>query len=512
MGRFSPPGDEPREGDTMNHNTFKHITHRRVFLSILVLILTITTFSASAATGVLAPPEKPIEPAPVEAPAASAQDTLDGLTLADGLGVQSIHPTYFASGGSAVKTAGANFVHFGLEWDDLAPTDIEPAAYDWTTYDAQMDLAESLGYEIIVTLGHNPLWAASFLRGPVDCVPLTRFTDYVTAVVTRYSASPYNVKYWALYNEPDVVGFTRTWQDCNGDYWAYGFGDDDVYYNSLNGPEHYVAHLQAAYNAIKAIDPDAVVMNGGVAYDYFASEGGYFNEDFLDQIFTAGAGAYMDAMNFHFYPQQAPRWESLTGLPGVMGKTQAIRDIMTTHGLEKPFVCTELGEGSGIGGPDPRTQDTQAIAVIKQFTRAFAAGNLIGIWYLINDYPAVAYGENGLLDYPSYAGKLSLDAFETLADYLPGYTYIRVLSNTEMGATNLEGYLFWDQPGGEALYILWSADGSSQTITLPSGVTSVVDKFGDPVSFSSTLGIDEQPVLISQDVTFQHLYLPLISR
>jgi len=332
------------------------------------------------------------------------------------------------------------------------------------------------------------------------------------------------VKYWALYNEPDVVGFTRAGLHCTGDYWAYGFGDDDVYYNGLNGPEHYVArlngpehyvaHLQAAYNAIKAIDTDAVVMNGGVAYDNFASEGGYFNEDFLDQIFTAGAGAYMDAMNFHFYPQHAPRWETLTGLPGVMAKTQAIRDILTSHGLEKPFVCTELGAGSGFGGSDPRTEDTQAIAVVKQFARAVAGGNVIGIWYNLNDYtdPSFGFGENGLLDYPSFNAKLSLDAFETLATLWPGFEFIRVMENTELGATDLEGYLFWDQIGGEALNILWSADGSSQTITLPSGVTSVVDKFNNPVTYGATLGIDEQPVLIIQDVTFQYLYLPLISR
>jgi hypothetical protein len=37
-----------------------------------------------------------------------------------------------------------------------------------------------------------------------------------------------------------------------------------------------------------------------------------------------------------------------------------------------------------------------------------------------------------------------------------------------------------------------------------------VDKFGDPVTYGATLGIDEQPVLINQDVTY--LYLPLISR
>jgi hypothetical protein len=502
----------------MNRSTSKHLTYRRIFISVFVLILTITTFSTSTASGVLTPTVDPVMLAPVEAPAASAQDTLDTLTLVDTLGVQSIAPSHFASGGSTVKAAGARFVHFGIEWDDLAPgnpgdTPILPAAYDWTTYDAQMTLAASLGYEIMITMGHNPLWAASFRRGPVDCQPLSMFTDYVSAVVTRYSAPPYNVKYWALYNEPDVVGFTRTWQDCSGDYWAYAFGDDGVEYNSLNGPEHYVAHLQAAYGVIKAIDADAVVMNGGVAYDNFVSDGGYFNEDFLNQIFTAGAGNYMDAMNFHFYPNHAPRWESLTGLPGVMAKTQAIRDLLTTHGLEKPFVCTELGDSSGFGGADPRTEDTQAISVIKQFARAVAADNLIGIWYNMNDYPDPGgYGEHGLLDYPSFSAKPSLDALETLATLWPGFEFTRMLTSTEMGATNLEGYLFWDQSGGESLYILWSADGSSQTITLPPGVTSVVDKFNDPVTYSSTLGIDEQPVLISQVVTFQHLYLPLISR
>ncbi|MFA9403932.1 MAG: hypothetical protein ACERKY_12825, partial [Anaerolineales bacterium] len=160
-----------------------------------------------------------------------------------------------------------------------------------------------------------------------------------------------------------------------------------------------------------------------------------------------------------------------------------------------------------------RTQDTQAIALVEQFTRAAAAGNIISIWYNMNDYSGPVYGEHGLLNYPSFSGKLSLDAYETLATHWPDFEFTRVLASTELGATDLEGYLFWDQLRGESLYILWSADGSPQTITLPPGVTSVVDKFNDPVTYGSTLGIDEQPVLISQrDDTFQYLNLPLISR
>ncbi len=491
----------------MNTRIRYQVFMRRAMPFLLIAILMVTSLGASAFDAA--------RPALVEPAAPLAATALDALSPADALGVQSLAPSWFASGGSTVKAAGANFVHFGIEWDDLAPTNIQPAAYDWTAYDAQMDLAASLGYEIMITMGQNPLWAASFRRGPVDCVPLTRFTDYVSAVVTRYSASPYNVKYWALYNEPDVVGFTRSgYTDCSGDSWAYAFGDDNVKYNGLNGPEHYAAHLQAAYTVIKAIDANAVVMNGGVAYDSFESEGGFFNEDFLDQIFTAGAGNYMDAMNFHYYPEYDWRWEGLTGLPGVMAKTQAVKDVMASYSLDKPLVCSELGQSSGFGGADTRTQDTQAIALIQQFTRAVAAGNKIGIWFNMNDYlgdPSF-FSEHGLLDYPSFAAKLSLDAFETLATLWPGFEYMRVLSSTEMGASNMEGYIFWDQSGNEALYILWSADGSSQTITLPPGVSSVVDKFNDPVTYSATLGIDEQPVLITQSVTFETLYLPSIMR
>lgn len=498
----------------MLHKILHHTVIRNSLVGLLLIALILTTFSASASIIPQVGERISSQPQSTGQPTPFTSSAIDDLTVVDVLGAQSIAPSHFIAGAATVKSAGANFVHFGIEWDDLAPTDIEPAAYNWTAYDSQMDLAASLGYEIMITMGHNPLWAASFRRGPVDCVPLTRFTDYVSAVVTRYSASPYNVKYWALYNEPDVVGFTRPgYTDCSGDSWAYAFGDDNVKYNGLTGPEHYAAHLQAAYTTIKAIDANATVMNGGVAYDFFDSEGGVFNEDFLDQIFTAGAGSYMDAMNFHYYPEYDWRWEGVTGLPGIIAKTHMIRVLLATHGLDKPFVCSELGDSSGFGGADTRTQDTQAIAVVKQFARAIASGNKIGIWYNMSDYSGdLNFGEHGLLDYPSFAAKLSLDAYATLATYLPGYSFARVLSSTEMGATNLEGYLFWDLANNKELYILWSKDGSAQTINLPSGVSSVVDKFDDAVSYDSTLAINKQPALITRDITTHLLYLPLILR
>ncbi len=448
----------------------------------------------------------PIQSPNLKTPGAiSTPSALDELTLAETLGVQSISQSHLAAGGSTVKAAGANIIHFGVEWLQLAPTDIDPAKYDWAIYDPSFDLADILGFEVMVTLGHNPMWAASFRRGPIDCIPMERFTDYVTAVVTRYSSPPYNVKFWALYNEPDVISFTRAEGsplDCSGDLEAPAFGDH---------PAEYVTTLAAAYNAIKAVNPDAVVLVGGIAYDNFDYEGGFYNEDFLDQILAEGAGNYFDAMNFHYYPEYDWRWEEHTGLPGLIGKTNTIRELMAIYGFNKPIVVSELGDSSGYPhDPFNRTADTQAIAVIQLFTRAIAAGNKYAIWYNMNDFANdPIFGEHGLLDYPTYNSKPSLVAFETLATYLPGHNFIRMLSNTEMDAANLEGYLFLEISNDKHLYILWSRDGSVQTITLPNGVSSIVDKFGKPVDYDSTLALDDQPILITCDP--ERSCLPLVS-
>lgn len=441
---------------------------------------------------------------PAAASQISAQSPIDALTPADALGVQVIATSQFLSGASTVRNAGARFVHMGIEWRQLAPTDITPASYDWSQFDLALSLANSLGYSVVVTLGGNPCWAAQYNRGPINRVPLSRWTEYVSAVVQRYRTG---VTIWAIYNEPDVVSFTRdpSHPDCMGELQAAAFGDH---------PAEYVQTLQAAYQAIKTVDPDATVLLGGLAYDNFVSEGGPFNPDFLDQILTRGAAIYFDVMNFHYYPEYDWRWEGITGLPGLIGKASELRRILRNHGVDRPIVCTELGDSSGgIYAGDPRTEGTQSQAVIKYFTRAIAAGIRIGIWYNMNDYvgPGDPFRNHGLL-YADLTAKPSLSAFHTLADNLAGQTFIRALASNEMGASNLEGYLFWDPSRGEELRILWSRDGTNQTITLPPGVTSVVDKYGSPVVFGATLAVNTEPRLITRNLTTRQAFLPLIAK
>ncbi|MGD8634779.1 MAG: cellulase family glycosylhydrolase, partial [Anaerolineales bacterium] len=184
-------------------NSRPNPTQRTTLIVSLFLIVLITTISVSAAPQAEPEGMPALEVPERELAAPLAQLVLEENSPSETLGVQATSPGMFLNGGATLSTAGANFVRLLISWEGLAPTDIDPEDYDWTALDNAMDLAVSEGYEVVAELDHNPDWAASWERGPVNCVPLSRFTDFVDAVVTRYSAAPYNVKYWEVYNEPD---------------------------------------------------------------------------------------------------------------------------------------------------------------------------------------------------------------------------------------------------------------------------------------------------------------------
>jgi hypothetical protein len=455
----------------------------------------------------------------------SPAEQIPGLSLPDLLGVQLLSSGALDAAGTAVHDAGARFIHFGIEWRSLAgntPAQKKlPPAYDWTGFDHIVDTATSQGYSIIVTLGGNPCWAADYNRGPINHAPLSDFVDYVDAVVDRYEDQ---VDYWAVYNEPDVNSFTRApgYPDCRGDYEAAAFGDhpadyfQQYYYNDYGvDVPGYVSTLQAAYQEIKSIDADAYVLLGGLADDDFSS--GVFNPNFLHQIVTLGAASYFDVMNYHYYPEYDSYWQGLTGLPGFLGKVKTIRDLLTAHGVVKPFVCSELGDSSGgIFPGDTRTPDTQAQQVVRQFARAAASGIQIGIWYNMHDYisPGDPFVNHGLVTsnvaIPPYDPKPSLSAYATLAGFLPGQVYVRRLASTEMGASNLEGYLFRDYSTGKELRIFWGLSVGSQTFHPPAHVDSLVDKYGTDVPVTPTITLTQDPLIMISD--FYSIYLPSVLR
>ena len=96
--------------------------------------------------------------------------------------------------------ASASWAHLLIHWRQI---ETSPGVYDWSGTDAMIGDAAAHGFQIIVTIDGNPTWAADTYCGPIHDEHLPTFAAFLTALAQRYGQSPYNVRHWALYNEPD---------------------------------------------------------------------------------------------------------------------------------------------------------------------------------------------------------------------------------------------------------------------------------------------------------------------
>jgi len=373
---------------------------------------------------------------------------------------------------------GAHWVRTSLSWATIEPTNTDPANFNWTTYDQRFANLAAAGLTPIVIIGGNPNWAAEYPCGPINDANLPDFADFLTAVVSRYKGPPYNVKYWELYNEPD-----------NGDPINYGWLGG-CWGNS--GAE-YAHMLSVAHPTIKAADPEAQVVFGGMAYDWFEDDElfpqnpGPFVRSFIEDVLSNGGGNYFDVMNFHYYPAFAYRWENLYDCAGVRGKgvickATYLRDKLATFGVDKPFVCTEINQWSGEqhGGSDEK----QSAYVVQSMVRGTSADLRAIIWFTLVDFEEE--WKYGLLN-PNYSPKPAYLAYQTLTEELAGARYSRRLPDEETGSSQIEAYEFTLPCPDRLLWVVWTNADTRRRMDFPVSRLRVVDKFGN-----ETIVIDGQ--------------------
>jgi hypothetical protein len=98
-------------------------------------------------------------------------------------------------------------IRIGANWENVEPA---RGQWNWKQTDSLIGGAVSQHYEVLALLAFTAPWASS---GPGLLYPPKNpadWTDYVTAVVTRYMAAPYNVRYFEVWNEPTkAAGFWK---------------------------------------------------------------------------------------------------------------------------------------------------------------------------------------------------------------------------------------------------------------------------------------------------------------
>jgi GH35 family endo-1,4-beta-xylanase len=277
-----------------------------------------------------------------------------------------------------IAEAGFTWIRQEFPWEDIeihgrgdfVDRRNDPAGIDaWAKYDHIVDLAEQYDIEIIARLSNPPAWsrAAGDEMGtyaPPD--DLADFANYVSAVVRRYRG---RVRYYQVWNEPNIY---PEW------------GEQAV------DPEGYTALLCAAYRAIKAADPDAVVLSGALAPTAELSGRDLNDYLFLERMYQAGAGECFDILTMQGYGL----WSGPTDQrrrPFIInyGRNEVIREMMVQHGdADKAIWISEMNWNAAPEDVEPRygrvTLDQQARWAPLAYQRAQEEWPWVGVinfWY-----------------------------------------------------------------------------------------------------------------------------------
>ncbi len=177
-------------------------------------------------------------------------------------------------------------------------------------------------------------------------------------------------------------------------------------------PEAYVDVLEAVYQPIKAVDPEAKVLLGGLAYDHW-EPGGPFVQDFLDQVLIRRRRCLFRSDEFSLLPAFRAKCGNLMGTD-ILGKLAFLREKLaeTMAWTNRSFAPRPvwLSDPPEHGGSD----EVQSRYVVQVFVRSMTA-DLVSpvIWFMLIDDSDSDPRNWGLLN-PDLNPKPSYYAYQTL--------------------------------------------------------------------------------------------------
>jgi hypothetical protein len=383
----------------------------------------------------------------------------------------------------------------GVRWAWVEP---EPGERKWGwlgNVDARLIALSNAGFRNVLVVRSTPDWAQAVPGhecGPIKPENLDEFALFLTDLVNRYKQPPYNVKAWELWNEPDVA---PNLVPPGAAYGCWGDASDPYY-----GGGAYGQMLSYAYPAIKAADPGAQVVLGGLLLDCDPDDPPPGKDctpsRFLEGILLGGGGDYFDIANIHAYAYYGlpgdpvyPRiynwnWaygESSTAIPE---KTNFVRQTLQNYGYQKPVFNTEAALDCTIGTAD--CYEVQAMYAVRAYAEAISLGLKTQSWYALQS----PWKDSGLIFAPG-SPKPAYYAYQTTVEELAGATYLGPVASYP----GLEGYAF--HGGALQIQVVWSADDAVHTVTLLAGTVRVIDRYGtEIVPYNGTIDVDFAPVFI----------------
>ncbi len=273
---------------------------------------------------------------------------------------------------NAVKTLGFQWVHQKVRWKNIEGNG--KGQYSWGALDAMVNDCANNGIKICLCVMDAPAWAGNKSpNNPQD------FADFMGAMAARYKG---RVQAYEIWNEQNL---SREWG------------------HTPNAGE-YMNLLKAAYKAIKAADPNAIVVSGGPTPTGATGPDSVDDRLFLQQMYDHGLKYACDAIGVHpsgFANPPDSKWpegndpnRGFDDHPSFFFRNtmEDYRNIIVRNGDNKRLWATEFGwpSSQNMGSPVPGweysgeiTEQQQADYVVRAFQMAKSWG-WAGVMFLWN--------------------------------------------------------------------------------------------------------------------------------
>lgn len=387
-----------------------------------------------------------------------------------------------------VQTTNTRWVRRGtLRWNLVEP--VEDGGYVWDhpwtrALEEDMIAASQNGLDLVVPVISSPTWATQPYGA--DCAPINpakvaKFARFMAAAVERYSAPPFNMRYWEIGNEPDAPIF-----QADSGFGCWGVEGDPYF-----GGRAFGAMLKVVAPAMKAVDPDITVLNGGLLLDRPYEEGNPASTmgRFFEGVLLSGAGPHIDIVSFHTYV-----FYRVPGQPALGAREDwrvgYLRELLRRYQVpDLPLMRTETALLCVAVTPECRW--AQADLIGRTYARTLRDGLMATIWY---QYDSDSFHNTALIEpIDVWVPRPAYFAYRHAGRMLSGAHYAGPIPGLPPA---VEGYAF--TRGARTIYIYWTDDPAGVSFALPvpgASHASCTDRDGGPVPcapVSGTLALTAQ--------------------
>lgn len=256
-----------------------------------------------------------------------------------------------------LQDAGADWVRANVNWADVERDG--KGVYDreaLTRVDYAVDALRRAGIDVLMPISDGvPYWASGDpgkseepggrdwkrRHPPAD---VRDYADFVRFVVARYR--PRGVRAYEIWNEPNLAGFWEPEPDARG----------------------FTELLRAGYAAVKAADPSATVVLGGLSTSDY---------DYLANVYRHGGRDHFDVLAIHPYtgggsPRRCWRRDDGRFAKDAFCAIREVRRTMVENGdAAKQIWLTEIGwttttQGGGVTPERQAAYLEQSVAIVRR--------------------------------------------------------------------------------------------------------------------------------------------------